>query len=314
MRVAIIDCGTNTFHLIIADLSKNKSPQKIYKKTIAVKLGEAGISKKIISRAAFRRGINALIKFKKKISKYKVEKIFAFATAAIRSATNGKEFIKAAKLKAAINIKLISGNKEAEQIYCGVRKAVKMTNEKSLIMDIGGGSVEFIICNWEKIFWKHSFNLGASLLLEEFKPSDPIKSKEIILMEKYFNNKLKLLFVQIKNNKSKIKNLIGSSGSFDTFAELIGWKFYDRNILKRKTEYYFDLSDYYKIHKLLINSTSAERLIMKGMIPLRVDMIIPASILLTFVLIKLNIEKMTWSDYALKEGILFSIANKTKTG
>lgn len=304
MQIAVIDCGTNTFHLIIARVDK-KSVEKILVRTVAVKLGESAFTDKLINPSAFQRGIETLQQFSHLIREHQVKNIFAFATAAVRMAKNGEEFIRTVYKETGIKIESISGDEEAELIYYGVKHAVPLTEEKSVIMDIGGGSTEFIICNKHEIFWRQSFDLGASLLLEKLKPSDPISDKDIALMNDFFTRILTPLFLQLSEYKPQ--TLIGSSGSFDTFAELIGWKFYNVDILKDKIDYDFVMKEYNTIHKLLMNSTRQEREKMKGMIPLRADMIVVASVLLTFVLKKSGIQKMKWSDYALKEGILFNI-------
>ncbi|MFI5220488.1 MAG: phosphatase [Bacteroidia bacterium] len=307
MRIAVIDCGTNTFHLIIAEVYKNKPFNIVFKKTIPVKLGEEGISKKYISQKPFQRGMAALSKFSNDIKTYKAEKIFAFGTAALRNAVNGKEFIRDAASKTGITIKLISGKKEAELIYYGVSNAVNLANEKVLIMDIGGGSVEFIICNKSRIFWKHSFKIGAALLLEKFSPSDPIHKKEIQLIEKYLAKSLKILFRQVEVLSFQVQTLIGSSGSFDSFAEMLLFHFHYSDLLKNHSELVLNPKEYKIIHNILLNSTKNERKKTRGIPAVRVDMIVLASILLTFVLKKTGIKKMMWSDYALKEGILYSV-------
>src|ERR1035437_880171 len=172
MKIAIIDLGTNTFNIFIAEILPDKTFQKLYKSKISVKLGEGGINKNHIEEKPFTRGIRALKKHKRTIERLGAEKILAFATAAIRGATNGKDFILAAKKMTGIDVHIISGEREAELIYYGVRSAVKMNHMPSLIMDIGGGSTEFIIANKNEIFWKQSFLLGVARLIEKFKPSD----------------------------------------------------------------------------------------------------------------------------------------------
>lgn len=306
MRIAIIDCGTNTFHLLIVNINAKRKFKKIFKTKAVVKLGEAGITKQFISEIPFKRGINALKRFASKIAEHNVDMIYAYATAALRKAKNGKEFIEEAEKQTEIKIQLITGKREAELIYYGVREAVKLGEEKSLVMDIGGGSVEFIICNQIKIFWKHSFELGAALLLEKLKPSDPITPEEIKKLHDYIGKILLPLFNAC--NKFKPVKLIGSSGSFDTFAEMIVSRQGNPSVGNRKS-YVFTMEDYYSVHQQLIHSTTEERMQMKGLIKMRVDMIVLASLLLTFVLGQTGISQMTLSAYALKEGILADIIN-----
>jgi exopolyphosphatase/guanosine-5'-triphosphate,3'-diphosphate pyrophosphatase len=305
MRIAIIDLGTNTFNILIVETDASNAYKQIFQTKIAVKLGEGGINKGYIAPIPFQRGIDALVQYKLILDDYCVEKVFAFATSAIRSANNGNEFVAIAKQKANIAIQVISGDKEAELIYYGVRSAVKMTNETSLIIDIGGGSTEFIIANKEKVFWKQSFLLGAARLLERFNPSDPITDLEIEDVKTYLKHELQPLFEAVK--KHPITELIGSSGSFDSLAEMIAHRFYTPSILENKTEYDFKINDCSAIYDIIIKSTKAERTAMKGLVQMRVDMMVISSILVHFVVAEFEIEKMRLSTYSLKEGVLHDV-------
>ncbi len=306
MKIAILDLGTNTFHLLIVKAGRDHSFKKIFKSKIAVKLGEGAIHENRIGEVPFKRGIAALVHYQDIIAEHKPEKIFAFATSAIRSATNGDDFVKAARLKAGINIQVIPGSKEAELIYFGVRQCVKMGEQKQLIMDIGGGSTEFIIANEKKIFWKQSFNIGASRLLEMFKPSDPVTPTEIVKLEEFLVRILTPLDAAIK--KYPVHSLIGSSGSFDTLAEMMGWKFHKKNVLKNVKTLQFNMNEYDELHRLLLKSTTAQRMKMKGLVRMRADMIVISSICTSFILNRYRLSEMILSKFALKEGALWQIA------
>ena len=310
MKIAILDLGTNTFHLLIVRVEGNKVCETVFKSKMAVNLGEGGIQEGRIAEASFVRGIDALKHYSGVIRKHRPEKIYAFATSGIRSAANGRAFIAAAKREAGIKIEVIPGKKEAELICFGVRQCVKMGLEKQLIMDIGGGSTEFIIANDKKIFWKQSFNIGASRLLAEFNPSDPITGAEIKKVERYLSGILTPL--DAATQKFPIRSLIGSSGSFDTFAEMIGWRFHGRNVLKNSCAYRFDLGEYFELHTVLLKSTLGNRLKMKGLVKMRVDMIVLASICTNFIIRKYHLEEMILSKYALKEGALWKIVSGMK--
>src|SRR5688500_10113077 len=120
-RVAIIDLGTNTFHLLIADITVGQNPVVVHQETLAVKLGEGGISEGIISPEAFERGIKALISFKGSIDKYQVTTVRSAATSAIRSAANRTGFIDKVKIETGLDLEIIEGEREAELIYEGVK-------------------------------------------------------------------------------------------------------------------------------------------------------------------------------------------------
>jgi exopolyphosphatase/guanosine-5'-triphosphate,3'-diphosphate pyrophosphatase len=306
-RIGIIDLGTNTFNLLIAERNNDEHFTSIYQNKIAVKLGEGGINNNYITEAAKIRGIAALQEHLNVLNQYKASNIFSFATSAIREATNGRDFVAEIKSTLKLEVQVISGNKEAELIYYGVRQAVTMTDENSLIIDIGGGSTEFIIANKKEILWKQSFLLGASRLLEKFNPSDPLKENEHQHILEYLQQTLLPLREALK--KYEVVELIGSSGSFDSLAEMIVHRFYSPSILENKTAYEFNLSDCSAIYESVIKSTKAERRQMKGLIEMRVDMFVISSIIVHFVLTQFGITKMRLSTYSLKEGVLYELQN-----
>ncbi|MDQ3191225.1 MAG: phosphatase, partial [Bacteroidota bacterium] len=307
MRIAVIDLGTNTFNLLIAEVSSINHYRILYSSKTPVQLGKGGINKQLITSDAINRGVETIGCFLQRIAIYNVAKIYAYATSAVRGAKNGKEFTDKIKNEFNLDINIISGDKEAELIYYGVKLGVSLNEEVSLIMDIGGGSTEFIICNKYQIFWKKSFDIGAARILETFQPSDVITLQEKENIETYFDKELQELFHAIELYQAKV--LIGSSGSFDTFAEIIAHKFYTPSIVENITEYTFNLPDFFNIHEQLLNSTKEERLLTKGLIPMRVDMIVIASVFTNYILKKGDISKLRLSAYSLKEGVLNEVIN-----
>src|SRR6185312_9793738 len=145
-RVAVIDLGTNTFHLLIAERGVGEV-NELVRCEVAVKLGEGGINQGLIQPAAFERGIEALRDFHSVILQHGVEQVRALATSALRNAANGREFIGRIKNETDIKIELIDGGAEAEFIFKGIKASECLSDRGNLIVDIGGGSVEFIICN-----------------------------------------------------------------------------------------------------------------------------------------------------------------------
>ena len=308
MKIAVIDLGTNTFNLLIVEVNSDKSYSTVFQTKISVKLAEGGMNKGFIADIAFDRGIEAFKTHFATTQKFHVDKIYAFATSAIRGASNGVAFVQKVKGETGVDIQVISGDREAELIYYGVRSAVEMTDEASLIIDIGGGSTEFIIANKDQVFWKQSFLLGAARLLELFPPSDPITDVEIAVFRNHLGTELKPLFEAVK--KFPVKELLGSSGSFDSLAEMMAHRYYTPEILDDKTEFTFDLGLCEEIYNGILKSTNAERLEMKGLVAMRVDMIVVSSIIVNFVIREFEIEKMRLSTYSLKEGVIYEVLNK----
>lgn len=304
MKIAVIDLGTNTFNLLIVEKDNIGGYKKLSSNRIPVKLGEGSINKGFIGEIPFIRGISALKEYSKIISEQKINTVVALATSAIRTAKNGLDFVAKAKSEAGINVEIIDGNQEAELIYLGNRKAVKMNGDLSLIMDIGGGSTEFIIANSETILWKQSFLLGAARLLELLKPSDPMTEVEMKTLNSFFDEQL----VPLKEacQKHKPVELIGSSGAFDSIVDMMAGE-YRTETLSDKTEYNIDLEKYFPLSEKIIASTYEQRLKTKGLIEMRVDMIVISCLFVNYILKTFNLKQLRVSTYSLKEGVIFNL-------
>ncbi len=300
-RAAILDLGTNTFHLLIADITQGGKPAIVHRETIAVKLGEGGISDGNISPEAFERGINAVIRFKKRINQYQATIVKSAATSAIRSASNGTDFIRKTKAETGLELEVIDGEREAELIYIGVKAAVNMEGT-SLIVDIGGGSIEFIICDKARVFWKKSYPIGAARMMDKFHRNDPISNEEITQLNLYLDNTLTDLREQLGLYRPHL--MIGSAGSFETFAELLDSDF---KVSFKRPEQQIDIDGFRQISKLIIKSSHADRKQMPEIPPVRVDMIVVATIMTNYILNMIEFKSFKLSAYSLKEGVLFEM-------
>lgn len=308
MKIAIIDLGTNTFNLLIVETQQYNHYKILFKDKAGVKLGKDGINNKVITPEAFQRAVDGIEKHTQTIEKYKVDKTIATATSGIRSTKNGLELVEKIEKKFGLKVQIISGDEEAELIYRGVKQAVKFNQHNVLILDIGGGSNEFIIANSSGLLWKQSFKLGMARLLDLFNPSDPITKEEIIKVEKYIDSELDLLYKSIK--KYNPCQLIGCSGTFDSFRSMIIAK--NGGIpedVKKSNSYPINLNDYAILHEELLKSTLKERINMKGLELVRIEMIVLASIFVNFIIRKFNIKSLTQSAFAIKEGMVDKILN-----
>lgn len=295
MRVAIVDLGTNTFSLLIVEVQAT-AYKILHHAKEAVKLGEGGITKSMIAPAAFQRGIHAMQYLNEEIKKEKADVVKAIATSAVREASNRKEFLAEIKKNTGISVDVINGDEEAELIYYGNRMAVDMADETCLIMDVGGGSNEFIIANGTTVFWKQSFKLGVARLLELFNPEDPINDTTLQNIINYLQAELQPLLTEIK--KHPVKRLIGSAGVFESILHMIG----KEDIVDGKTGYDIAINDYLLISRKTIHSTAQERMTMPGLIPMRREMIVLSYILIDFILDNTHIKSINLSTYSLKEG------------
>lgn len=300
-KVAVMDLGTNTFHLLIAE-GDASNPTILLKTTEPTKIGEGGINKGIIIPPAYERGIKALHEFKKQMDAHGVTEVKAMATSAMRNASNGREFISQVRDETGVVIHIIDGDEEASYIYQGVKSSGCLSDNNSLIIDIGGGSIEFILCNNDTIFFKQSFEIGAARMMDKFHRTDPIDAVSIAKFHQFLDEALISLFTIA--SRHRINNLVGSSGSFETFACIAeDQKGNSLDIEKTKT-YSFNPEEFIKATDYLINSTHQQRAENKVIAPVRVDMIVVSSIITRFVMNKLNINEVTMTTSSLKEGVL----------
>jgi exopolyphosphatase / guanosine-5'-triphosphate,3'-diphosphate pyrophosphatase len=305
MKTAIIDCGTNTFHLLVAEYDATGHYTMLENEKRNVKLGEGRILERMIAPLPFERGLRAFHELVQLAKSHGVETISAYATAAIRSAINGADFVSQVKEKTGITIEVIDGEREALLIYKGVRLALGNLPGTTLIMDIGGGSTEFILAQGQEIIWKRSFELGVSRLLQQFQPADPIRPEDITALEKYFAQRLEPLAWQVSHHPPAL--LVGCSGSFESLASMILAQRYGTAFDDKSKTYHFKEADYQRLHQALLASGEESRYKMPGLVAVRVDTIVYASVFINFVKRHFNIPEMLFSNYALKEGAFSEI-------
>jgi len=309
-RYAVIDMGTNTFHLLIAEPNAGGFTV-LHKEKVGVKLGKGSINQGYLSESAIARGLDCLKGFAQVASEFGIpaEEIIATATSAVRSAHNGKAFVQEVLAQTHINVQVIGGALEAQLIFEGVMAAVGKQTAPVLVMDIGGGSVEFVIANGPTILYKESYEIGGQRLMDLFMDTDPISEEAIGKIEIYLESKLAPLLKAAEQYSPKV--LIGSSGTFDTLCEVY-WQTNKLNYrLEELTQFDLPLSGYAEIAHKLVAMNKEQRLEVPGMIPLRADMIVVAICLINFVISKIATSQLIVSTYALKEGVLLaSIAGK----
>ncbi|MCI5054699.1 MAG: hypothetical protein MRY83_01255 [Flavobacteriales bacterium] len=304
MKIAVIDLGTNTFNLLITEMVPGRVIPEILEKS-PVKLG-LGFENNRINQDTLDRAYNCLKDYKQLILQNNVKKSIAFGTSALRSADNGIIFVNQIQEELGLAINIIDGDMEADLIYEGVKRSGILRKEASLIMDIGGGSTEYIIGNDEQIFWKKSFPLGVSRLKNKFVPSDPMLQNEITDVTEHVISVQHELYELLK--KYKVNVLIGSSGSFDSFGELL---FHHFNGLDIGDKPYIDLDkeNLKTLTEQLLQLTYKERLNLKGLVQMRAELIPLSSILLNAILDAAEIKTVQLCTHALKEGALNMIDN-----
>ncbi len=307
MKACIIDLGTNTFNLLIAEINHNNSFDVLLNTKAPVMLGSEGINEGYISDKAFTRAYDVLRDFSRLINDFECKKVVAFGTSAIRSASNSNNFIEKIKNDFNINIETISGDKEATLIYRGVSQAVTFTSENYLILDIGGGSNELIIANKDGVLWQHSFALGGARLLDKIQPSDPITVEEVNGLNIYLEKELVLLTDALKDYS--VTQLVGSSGAFDSLAEVLCYKKENVPILKASRSNIISLQEFELLYNEIIDTQRIERLMIPGLEAIRVDTIVMANIFIKYILKVSGVKGIIQSAFSLKEGVAANFLN-----
>lgn len=306
MKIAIIDCGTNTFNLLVRSQEENRT---LFNTKIPVRLAEDADENFHISEAAMDRALEALASHLKKAREWEAEALYTLATAAVRTAPNGKDLVARAKQELGIHINVIDGETEARLIYEGVKQGIEFKDAPSLIMDIGGGSTEFILLRDKKPVWQASYPLGSSVMLNRFRPADPILEEEIEAIENHLDEVLAPLKEVSGDDLPRV--LIGSSGSFDTLAQMCAENYRTSRFEEDETSYTFSMHEYMQIAKKMLDSTFEERLNTPGMIPMRADMIVMACIEINYIIKRYGIRLLQQCNYALKEGLYYALENES---
>ncbi|WP_246068235.1 Ppx/GppA phosphatase family protein [Fodinibius sediminis] len=307
-RIAALDLGTNSFHVVLVDIYPDGHFHTIDKLKEMVVLAEKGM-KHQLSEAAMDRGIAALRRIKILCDSQGVEQILAYATSAIREAENGGAFIQRMIDETGIKAHAISGRKEAQLIGKAVKHAVSYDGETVLIVDIGGGSVEFIVANQAEVFYSTSEKVGVARMTAEYVSTDPMAPVEIKRLQAHYSDKLSDLFVQL--DRHKIRTLIGSSGTMENIAAMVASR---QSITASLTlnELTFSARSYKEFHQAFIKMNRRERLGEKGLDEKRVDIIAPGLVLLELIIRKAGIERIKISESALREGMIWDYIDNEK--
>lgn len=293
-RLGVIDLGTNTFHLLVAEPDGNGGFREVYRERRFVKLAEEGIE--TIGDVPYARGIETLRHFAEVAKEEKIVELRAIGTAALRTASNGPAFVEEAAREAGIQIQLISGAEEARLITLGVLQALPPIHDRMMLMDIGGGSVEFIICDSDGVYFQDSFPVGVAVLYKQFHRSEPIVDAEVENLLGFLREKLQPVREYLQQYPAH--HLVGAAGTFDVVADILGVS----HPTPFSTE--VDLERFDSFYTRILGATRAERHAMDEVPPERADMIVVAFVLIRFVIEMMQPRRLTVSSFSMKEGIL----------
>jgi exopolyphosphatase/guanosine-5'-triphosphate,3'-diphosphate pyrophosphatase len=301
MRIAAIDVGSNSIHMIVAEARPDGHFIVLDREKEMVRLGEKSLVTGRLQKSAMERGIRTLKTFKSIASRHGVTRIRAVATSAVREAGNGGEFIQRIYDELGIRVSVISGREEARLIHLGVAQVEDLDGPPTLLLDIGGGSVEIVLAEKGRAPELHSLKLGVSRITEEFITTDPPRSKEIAKLEKYLRVQLEPALATAA--RRRVKRVIGTSGTALTLISMAahrlgvhpGTQVHGLEVPAEAVS---------RLRRGLLRADRETRLGMRGMDPKRVDLIIAGTVLADLVLRRVRATRIHACTWALREGLL----------
>ena len=311
-RYAIIDLGTNTFHLLIASKGQSGFLDVQQRQQRPVKLMSNGFTEGQIPQDAYDRGIEAIRAFSRELEAQHAQLIKVLGTSALRSADNALSFLNYAETLLNCPVSLIDGDEEATYIYHGTREAVGLGRAYSLILDIGGGSVEFIIGNNDGLAWKRSLEIGAARLIARFPHDFPMTAEQKQAVRSYLDEQLSPVLPAIQAYQPA--DLIGASGYFETLVNLEYQEVRSDKIGQMPLRYELTLDRFQQLEAMVMSRTTQELYDLPGMEAFRVPMMGVSSLLVRYLLDQLPLNTIYYANYAMKEGALSYFIAQSETG
>lgn len=302
-----IDIGTNTVRLLIADVKDKYNFREIRSERRITRLGEGLIENRRLMPSAEERTIFVLKEFREILKGYPVEALTAVATSAVREAENGMEFVERIKVETDFDVEVISGDEEARRTFLGVVAGLNNKNSSLLIMDIGGGSTEFIVSRNAEVLNTISTGMGVVKLTEEFVKSDPVSDRELEGLRNAIEKEIKGLKDSLNSASEAV--FVGTAGTITTLAAI------DQNLTLynplRINNYVIKKKSIDRIFNDLKAKTIEERLNVPALEKGREDLIIAGTAIVLSVMEEFGFSEMIVCDYGLREGIVIDLYNKT---
>ena len=300
MRLAAIDIGTNSVHMIVVRVRPDFSFEVVDREKEMVRLGAGGLDGKKMTAESMNAALQALSKFQRLATSHQVDEILAVATSATREAENGGAFLKAIERKTGIRARLITGTEEARLIHLAAVYGVD-TPKPAVVIDIGGGSVEITRGTGREVEFARSFKMGVIRLTERYVDSDPISSRDERKMVQFISEQADRYLETIV--EAGYDRVIGTSGtilSLGTVATAI-----DRGAAPTEVRNLrVPAKSLRRLRKSAVDMDLEERMHLPGQDPRRADLMVAGAILLDTLLKKLGAEEITLCDLALREGVL----------
>ena len=294
-RVAAIDVGSNSLHMVIAQVDPDGAITTLWRMKEMVGLGRISFPSKRLTAEAMERAIATLQRFQQAAQSRQCEKILAVATSAVREAVNGGDFLRRVQQELGLNMRVVSARDEAKLIYLGVRHAVQLTTAPTFMIDIGGGSVEFIVADKTKAAMLESRKLGAARMTAKYIKSDPVSPADIKALLAHYDKELTPLCEQIHSLKPT--QALGTSGTLENLAAMCNSLYgSDSGVIMREP--------LEKLVGKLLETRTPDRAAFKGLDDQRKDQIIAGAVLVNELFRRLNLDKITVCKSALREGMM----------
>lgn len=294
LRLAAIDVGSNSVHMVVAQADADGGLTTLWRMKEMVGLGRISFPSRRLSREAMDRALGTLGRFVQEARHRQAEKVLAVATSAIREAENGGRFIERVRRELGLHLRVVSAKDEARLIYLGVRHAVSLGTTPSLILDIGGGSVEFVVARKDHPLLLESRKLGAARMTARFIKSDVAQVSEIKALLSHYDAELRPLIASIRSFKPA--RIIGTSGTLENLAAMCGRGDEEPPVIRR--------GPFCKMLDQLLETSSDQRSRIRGLDDQRRDQVLAGAILVNELFRRLDIEEIEICRSAMREGLL----------
>ena len=304
-RVATIDIGTNSTHLLIAKIERKLNTFSIeLAEKSTTRLGERDPQTGELTSLAMNRAFSTLKRFKDLSESYKVESLIIAATSAVREAPNGKIFIAEIKKKIGLDVELISGAEEARLIYLGVLSGMQFGNKPHLVLDIGGGSTELILADSSEARALTSTKIGAVRLQREFIKKDPISSQNELFLRSFIRGSMESAIDKVSKRieAGEIPVLVATSGTAMAIGSLLSNK--ENHMQSKLQGYKITKNNLDIIVSQLIKMTPSERSQLSSLSERRSEIIVPGALILQTIMNMVDVNEIILSERALREGLV----------
>jgi len=309
MRIAAIDIGTNSVHMIVVRVRPDLSFEVIDREKAMVRLGAGGLDGRALTREAWIAALQALSKFKRIAESHGVDEIVAAATSATREARNGGEFLARLERETAIRARVISGAEEARLIHQAAVYGVDVGGGRAVVIDIGGGSVEITLGTASALQLARSFKIGTIRLTERLVRSDPLSPRDERRIVKHVVGEIDRYCEQIVT--AGFDRVIGTSGTILSIGAVAataargGPPSELRNL-------HVAAKQIHRVRKQVAELDLEQRLTIPGLDPRRADLVVAGAVLLDTILRRLGAEELTLCDLALREGLVLDYIRRNR--